>query len=193
MNIDQYSNATATFVVNQGSIQVDGTVFRAIPHGSQTPLSSQYAYQYGGRWNASASYPVLYTSASVAGVRAYVDWQVSYYGVDLADKAPEDQPDLLVLSIQGSFADVATNSGLTFYGLPTTYPIGYLGQEAWTITQPIGAFIYAQGWPGLVTRSATASSWSGLMPEWAEVALFTERAPAPVLVDRLDYRAWYAQ
>jgi hypothetical protein len=77
--------------------------------------------------------------------------------------------------------------------LPTTYPIGYLGQDAWAITQPIGAFIYSGGWPGLVTRSATASSWSGPMHEWAEVALFTERAPEPLLVDRLDYRAWYPQ
>ncbi len=193
MGIDQYNNAAATFVLNEGTIQVNGTLFRAIPHGSQTPLSSQYAYQYGGRWNAPGSYPVMYTSASVAGVRAYVDWQASYYGVNLADWAPEDQPDLLVLSIQGSYADVATTSGLTFYGLPTTYPVGYLGQEAWTITQPIGAFIYAEGWPGLVTRSATASSWSGLIYQWAELALFTERAPLPVPVDRLDYRAWYPQ
>jgi len=193
MSIDRYNNTAATFVLNEGTIQVNGTLFRAIPHGSQTPLSSQYAYQYGGRWNAPGSYPVLYTSGSVAGVRAYVDWQASYYGVDLADWAPEDQPDLLVLSIQGSYANVATNSGLTFYGLPTSYPIGYLGQEAWTFTQPIGATIYADGWAGLVTRSATASSWSGSMHEWAEVALFTERAQSPVLIDRFDYRAWYPQ
>ncbi|SRR6266851_193358 len=193
MNIDQYSNAAATFVVNQGAVQVNGTVFRAIPHGSATPLSSQYAYEYGGRWNAAGSYPVLYTSSSVAGARAYVDWQASYYGVNLADWAPEDQPDLLVISIEGSYADIATNPGLTFYGLPTTYPVGYLGQEAWTITQPIGAFIYAEGWAGLVTRSATAASWSGSMDQWAEVALFTERAASPVLIDRLDYRAWHLQ
>lgn len=190
----RYNSTSATFVINpsnQGTVHVQGTLFRTVPHSSQTPLSSQFAYNLGGRWNPPGSFPVLYTSASVAGVRAFVDWQSDYYGIQWADRAPEDQPDLLVLTIEGSFADVATESGLTFYGLPKTYPIGYQGAEAWTITQPIGASIYAAGWPGLVTRSATLSSWSGPMQEWAEVAIFADKAPTPQLVGRFAYDDWY--
>jgi hypothetical protein len=189
-----YNATAATFVIspsNQGTVQVQGTMFRTIPHSSQTPLSADFNYNLGSRWNEPGTYPVLYMSASVAAARAYVEWQSDYFGLLWADMAPEDQPDLLVLTIEASCADVASDSGLTFYGLPKTYPIGYLGPEAWTITRPIGASIYEAGWPGLVTRSATLTSWSGPMSEWAEVALFTEKAPAPLLVDRLAYRDWY--
>jgi hypothetical protein len=189
-----YNAAAATYVItpaNNGTITVQGNVFRTIPHGSQTPLSSSFAYDLGGRWNGAGTVPVLYTAASVAGARAYVNWQADFAGVDLADWAPEDQPDLLVLSIAASFADVATDSGLTFYGLPTTYPTGYLGSEAWVFTQPIGATIYAAGWPGLVTRSATMSDWSGPLAEWAEVVIFTGQAPVPGLVQRIPYKDWY--
>ncbi len=191
-----YNTTAATFVVSptsQGTIQVQGNLFRTIPHISQTPLSSDFAYNLGSRWNAPGSYPVLHTSGSVAGARAFVNWQAEFFGVPLADAAAEDQPDLLVLSIEATFADVASDSGLALYGLPKTYPLGYQGNDAWTITQPIGASIYAAGLPGLVTRSATLSSWSGPMHEWAEVAIFTDLAPAPRLVDRFSYQDWYLQ
>lgn len=189
-----FNAAAATYVIspaNNGTITVQGNVYRTIPHGSQTPLSSSYAYNFGGRWNAAGTFPVLYTSASLAGARAYINWQAAFSGVALADWAPEDRPDLLVLSIEASFADVASDSGLKYYGLPNTYPTGYLGSESWTVTQPIGASIYAAGWPGLVTRSATMSDWSGPIHEWAEIAIFTTQAPAPSLLQRIDYEDWY--
>jgi hypothetical protein len=191
-----YNTTAANFIIspsNQGAVHVQGMVFRTIPHSSQTPLSADFAFNSGGRWNFPGSYPVLHTSASVTGARAFVDWQSDYFGLPWDDVAPERQPDLLVLSIDASFADVASDTGLTSYGLPVTYPIGYLGSEAWTITRPIGASIYAAGWPGLVTRSATMSSWSGPMSEWAEVAVFTDVSTAPLLIDRFEYRDWYPQ
>ena len=194
MQISGYNAAAATYVTspaNNGTITVQGNIYRIIPHSSQTPLSSSYASDLGGRWNGPGTFPVLYTSASMAAARAFVNWQVNFGGIDLADWAPEDQPDLLVLSIEAAFADVASDSGLKFYGLPTPYPIGYLGSEAWTSTQPIGAAIYSAGWPGLVTRSATMSDWSGPIHEWAEVAIFTGQAPTPALVERIDYKDWY--
>lgn len=194
--MQDYNSSVATFTytpTNGGTISVQGFVFRAIPHSSQTPLSTSYAQSQGGRWNLADSFPVLYTSGAISSVRAFVDWQAQYYGVEWSDRAPEDEPDLLVLQIEGSFADVATNSGLAFYGLPTTYPTGYLGPESWSITQPIGTAIYAACWPGLVTRSASVSNWSGPMHQWAELALFTDKGLAPRLVDRVDYRSWYPQ
>ena len=184
----------ATFTItsaNQGTVAVQGNVFRAIPHGSATPLSTQFAFELGGRWNSPSSYPVFYTSGSVTGVRNYVNWQAENYGLPLDSWAPEDQPDLLVVSVDGSFADLATDFGLVNRGLPPTYPLGYLASESWSITQSIAATLYLAGWPGLVTRSATASSWSGPITEWAEVAIFSERFGTPAMVSRIAYRDWY--
>src|SRR5438309_12016293 len=159
----EYNRTVANYVTstaNNGTVTVQGTIYRTIPHHSKTPLSSNYSYEQGARWNAPGTLPVLYTSGSVAGARAYVIWEEAFSGLPLDDWAVENQPDLLVLSIEASFADLASDSGLKYYGLPATYPVGYLGSEMWTATQPIGAAIAAAGWPGLVTRSATMSDWS---------------------------------
>jgi hypothetical protein len=190
----EFNTTVANYVIstaNNGTVTVQGMVYRTIPHCSRTPLNSNYSYQQGARWNAPGTLPVLYTSGSVAGARAYVAWEEAFSGVALADWAPEDQPDLLVLSIEASFADLATDSGLRYYGLPSAYPVGYLGSEMWTVTQPIGAAIAAAGWPGLVTRSATVSDWSGPIHQWAEVAIFTNQTSVPGLVQRIDYNDWY--
>ena len=192
MDIYRSSGATLSYVpTSGGTITVQGYVFRAIPHSSQTPLSGDFAYAKGGRWNAAGTYPVLYTTGTIATAQAFVNWQAQYYGFDWMDRSPEDQPDLLVLQVDGAFADVATNSGLAFYSLPETYPLGYLGPETWSTTQPIGAAIWTAGWPGLVTRSASLSDWSGKMNEWAELALFADQSPPPRLIDRIEFRDWY--
>lgn len=185
---------SATFTITsagQGTVLVDGNLFRTIPHGSATPLSSQFAFDFGGRWNSPGSYPVLYTSSSVTGARNYVNWQADHAGLPLDAWAPENQPDLLIISVTASFADLATDYGLVNRGLPPTYPVGYLGSDSWTITQTIAATLYMANWPGLVTRSATAPSWTGPITEWAEVAVFSDRAGPPTLVDRVAYKDWY--
>jgi RES domain-containing protein len=191
MNNYAASGATFDYVpTDGGTINVNGYVFRAIPHSSQDPLSTAFSYAAGGRWNAAGTAAVLYTAGTIATARAFVNWQASYYGWDWSDRPPEEQPDLLVLQVNGSYADVATNSGLAFYNLPSTYPVGYLAPETWSITQPIGEVIYNAGWPGLVTRSASLDDWSGQISQWAELVLFPERG-SPLVVDRITYLDWY--
>lgn len=190
----KYNDVTGTLIIRAGgTADFQGNLYRSVPHSSQTPLSTDYAYNYGGRWNPPGTYPVMYTSTSVDGAKAFVDWQADFFGIGWADRAPEDQPDLLVLTFNATLADVATDSGLALHGLPKTYPLGYQSPSAWTITQPIGVSICATGVAGLVTRSASMSNWSGPITEWAEVAIFAQQAPKPVLVDRFAYSDWYSR
>ncbi len=190
-----YNNVVGTFTVNAvdspTTISFTGTLYRCIPHGSDTPLSSTFALNTGGRWNSAGSFAVLYTFASVQVARSFVDSKAEY-GFSWDEIPSEQQLDLVVLNCSSTFADVATDSGLLDYGLPASYPIGYQTVGAYPVTQAIGPTIYSQHHAGLVTRSATASSWDGPMTQWAEVAVFPDHAPPPVLVDRFTFAEWYA-
>jgi hypothetical protein len=86
--------------------------------------------------------------------------------------------------------DLTTAEGLKAVGLPETYPIGFQTPAAYVVTQPIGASLNALGSPGLITRSATAAAWDGPMFHWAEVAIFTDHAPTPTVLERLPYASW---
>lgn len=173
-----------------GSVTCSGTLYRAIPHSSNAPLASEYSLAQGGRWNAAGSFPVIYTGASQQVVRSYVDWHATFYGVPLCDYQPDDLPDLVIMSFSATMADLATDSGLVYYGLPVDYPVGYpAGQH--TATQPIGLSIFNAGCCGIVTRSATVTSWNGPVHLWAEVAIFATQSPQPQLLDRIPFADWY--
>jgi RES domain-containing protein len=169
----------------------NGTLFRCIPNASTAPLSSQYSVSSGGRWNAQGTYPVLYTFLSQGTARDWLSISYANAGVSPADLEPSRLPDLVVLD--GSYDNVAnltTEEGLTEVGLPSTYPVGYTTTAAWSVTQPVGANICSQGHTAILTCSASASSWDGPLENWAELAIFTDNAPAPRLVDRLPYDDW---
>ncbi len=186
-------NDPASFVIDPskpGTIDVSGTLYRAIPHSSQDPLSTQQSLIAGGRWNPPGSFPVLYTGSSMQVIRSFIDWHATYFGIPLATRPRDELPDLAILSFTATVADVASDDGLAHYGLPTNYPEGFSPNDH-SATRPIGVSIYALGMAGIATRSATMSSWNGPISSWAEVAIFTAQSPTPILVDRLDYRAWY--
>lgn len=173
-----------------GSVTCSGMLYRAIPHSSDAPLASEFSVTQGGRWNPAGSFPVIYTGASEEVVRSYVDWHATFYGVPLADFQPEDLPDLVIMSFSATMADVATDSGLVYYGLPVAYPLGYsAGQH--TASQPLGLSIFSAGYCGIVTRSATVPDWGGPIHLWAEVAIFASQSPQPQLLDRIPFAQWY--
>src|SRR5437868_6039175 len=76
MHIYTTSGANFGYVPSDGgTINVNGYVFRAVPHSSQEPLSTAFSYAAGGRWNAAGTAPVLYTAGNIATARAFVNWQ----------------------------------------------------------------------------------------------------------------------
>ncbi len=194
MSTFTYSNVVGTFQYNATdapiTINFTGTLYRCIPHRSQTPLSANFAFNTGARWNCAGSYPVLYTFASVQVARSFADSKASY-GFSWDEIPTEQQLDLVVLQYTGTLVDVATNAGLQCWELPITYPVGYQTADAYPITQAIGQTIYDQQFPGLVARSATAAAWDGPITEWGEVALFSDNTAPPILVDRLTFSEWY--
>jgi len=187
----KYNNVVGTFapIAGTATINFSGNLYRCIPHGSKTPLAPNY--ELGARWNPPSTFAVLYACASVQVARQFIDMKAERYGLPWSDRPKEEQPDLLVLNFGGAVADVATDSGLQMFGLPTTYPVGFQTEEAYNITQPIGLLIYQQGTAGLVTRSASASNWSGPIPNWAEVAIFPHNAASPTITERFQYGEWY--
>jgi len=177
---------TITFVTTDYT----GHVFRCVPHGTKEPLDTSYSLG-GGRWNAPGTFQVLYTFLSVDLARTWAQQQLANVGATPDNTQPERLPDLVVIDCNlTAIADLTRPAGLSSVGLPTTYPVGYETQAAWTVTQPIGAALYNQGTPGLLARSATAKAWDGETSSWAELAIFPDHAPPQVLVDRLPYTAW---
>jgi len=183
-----YTGVTATFnaVVDvPGTIDVSGTFYRVVPHSTMEPTSTQFTYEWGGRWNAPFTFPVLYTSSSVQVARNFVDWTSQYYGLPLGT------PDLLVFNFSARVADFVTDQGLIHYGLPTSYPLEHLGPDSHWMTQPFGQAVFDAGLPGLASRSAVMTSWVGSIGDWADLAIFTTQSPPAVLSDRLPFSDWY--
>src|SRR5713226_410482 len=139
-----------------------GRVFRCIPHSSTEPLSTVSSLQYGGRWNSPESFPVLYTFLNRNLARTWVEARFNRDGVALTDAQPEILPDLLVLECDiEPLADLTSDAGLEAVGLPDTYPKGFETEAAYGITRRIGTQIFNERAQGILTRSATAPTWSG--------------------------------
>ena len=173
----------------QTATTYSGTVYRCIPNSSITPLSTEYSVTYGGRWNAAGSYPMMYTFLSTQVARQWVSARLSPYSLD--EVQSDILPDLLVLNVDlDNVADLAGTEGLQEVGLPSTYPQGYMGSSAWTVTQSVGAVIYQAGHTSILTRSTSATEWSGQVEAWAEVAVFADQAPKPEVTDRISPGDW---
>jgi hypothetical protein len=131
----------------------------------------------------------MYTFLSTQLARQWVSAAFAPY--TLEEVQPENLPDLLVLDLElDNVADLTSNAGLEEVGLPSTYPVGYTTVSAWTVTQTVGATIHDEGHTSILTRSATATEWSGQVEAWAEIAVFTDQAPKSTLTERVPYGDW---
>jgi len=133
----------------------------------------------------------MYTFMSQTLARTWWFNTLTSAGLTMNDVQPERLPDLIVLDCDfDNVADLSVDVGLSEMGLPTTYPNGFRGSDSYVVTQPVGAAIYESGHTSVLTRSASATTWEEPMFNWAELAIFTEQAPEPVLVDRISYGDW---
>jgi hypothetical protein len=168
-----------------------GIVYRAIPHYSDEPLSARYS-SGGGRWNAAGTNLMFYTFTNIETAQLFLTNQAYTEGFEWEAVEPSKQRDLVVMEITAAnLADLATSSGLAQFGLPSNYPVGFERDASWSYTQPIGARVYAAPYAGLVTRSASWTQWTGPITDWAEIGVFPDRIPTPVLLDRIPFDRWY--
>jgi len=172
---------TATFV---------GTLYRCVPASSVDPMSVTFSLR-GGRWNPPGTFAVLYTFLSASLARTFIRTQWAKAGTAIEDLQPQALPDLLVLncSVTG-LTDITTPTGLQNVGLPAMYPVGFESEASWPVTQQIGVRLHGSGSAGVLTRSATATTWTGPQENWAEIAIFPDNAPLPTLTERIPAERW---
>jgi RES domain len=175
----------------QNTTAYSGTMYRTIPATSTTPLATQYSVTTGGRWNAKGSYEVLYTFTSPNTARNFLTTKAAQAGLSLDDLQPSRQQDLVILNgTYGNVADLTTDEGLEEVGLPSSYPIGFMDMNAYSVTQPIGATLHDTGHSSILTRSASATNWEGPMKNWAEFMILVDNAPLPEMVERIPHKDW---
>jgi RES domain-containing protein len=188
------NHGLGTLTHNSTTVTFDfaGTTFRLIPHSSTEPLSTTYSLG-GGRWNPPNAFEVMYSFTNTTTARQYMIALETYGGFSWLAAQPEKQLDLVVLNwnVLG-LVDLATNEGLAVYNLPPSYPSGFQDDSSWPRTQPIGAAIHGADAIGLVARSASATNFAQPVINWAELAMFTHRAPVPEVVERISFDDWYA-
>jgi hypothetical protein len=133
----------------------------------------------------------MYTFLSQVLARTWFFDTLASVNMTVNEVQPDALPDLVVLDCDlDNVADLTGAVGLSEVGLPTTYPEGFRGSASWVVTQPIGAAIYSSGHTSILTRSCTATEWDGSIVNWAELAIFTEHAPEPVMVERVSSGDW---
>ena len=131
----------------------------------------------------------MYTFLSPELARQWAATRMAPYGPNEVE--PENLPDLLVLDWElENVADLTCTTGLGEVGLPSTYPRGFTATSTWTVTQSVGATIHNAGHTSILTRSASATEWSGQITTQAEMVVFTDQAPSPTLTKRIPFGGW---
>src|ERR1700678_3703225 len=105
-----------------------GSSYRVADPAWTDPLDGRYSMQFGGRWNAPGSHPVVYLNADIetarANVRRLLDHQLRDSPFTVEDLEPSELPALVtVTSPVLEHLDLVTSEGCTTSGLPSTYPL----------------------------------------------------------------------
>ena len=159
----------------------------ADPHWAD-PFDGRYSAQYGGRWNAPGSFPIVYLTRGRPGARAYVRRKFAGrpYGPELL--APGEAPVLVETELPDErYVDVVTDAGCQAVGLPKTYPVDAVGEPLpWTRCQPIGQRVWDAAELGIACRSALGPAAG------EELAWFDREGRArPPVRRRTPFDEWY--
>lgn len=152
------------------------------------PLDSSFAQVDGGRWNAPASFGVVYLNASKPTARRNVARLFVGLPYGLEDLDPDEAPVLIATDVpRAEFLDAVSDNGLTAVGLPSSYPNDAAGvRVSHAVCQPIGHAAWDEGRPGVACRSAAPGT--SLVDE--ELARF-DRGVALVETDRWGFEDWF--
>lgn len=167
-------------------------VYRVVRREWADPLDSSFSrLQSGNRWN-TRDFPALYCCCSEIVARAVTLDIFRVAGVELSDLRPQVRPQLVEIQWSGRVADVSSPEGVAAAGFPSEYPSGVEPRS----TQQVAAEWHAEGWEGVVCRSASLGrlgfrDWTGMHERWGELAIFVENAASPpVLLRRRRDLGW---
>jgi hypothetical protein len=156
------------------------------------PLDPSWAARFGGRWNPSGSFPVLYLNEDLATARAQIHalfraWPVN--PEDLRDDAPYGLV-LARLPRRQDVADAVSDEGLDGLGLPGSYPLDARGDPVpHEPCQRIGTPVHAAGLRGVWCRSAATADGSGRELAWFPTG---PRARARSLSEPVPFARWWS-
>lgn len=156
------------------------------------PLDPSWAARFGGRWNLSGSFPVLYLNEDLSTARAQIHALFRAWPVNPEDLR-DDAPYVLVLAglpRRQDVADALSNDGLEGLGLPHSYPLDSRGDPVpHEPCQRIGATVHAASLRGVWCRSAATGDGSG-----RELAWFPSgpRARARSLSEPVPFARWWS-
>src|SRR5271155_1081921 len=133
------------------TIQRSGRYYRVCDPLWDDCCDASFSAQYGGRWNAPGSFPVLYLNATVETAKANALRVYDGEAFGLFDLNPTSRPHLQLVDLtRCTPVDAITTDGLADVGLPDTYPTGI----DHTVCQPIGQRVYDAEHCGIACRSA---------------------------------------
>lgn len=155
----------------------------------QDPLDATYAQRHGGRWNAPASFPVLYVNADLVTAQAQVRHLLAGQPVNPEDLDPPWVLVAAALPRRQRVADAVTPAGLAALGLPRGYPLDDSGRPVpRQRCQPLGSAVRDAGLAGVSCRSAATEDGSG-----RELAWFPARrsSRARAVADPIPFDRWW--
>lgn len=169
-------------------VERGGIHFRVCDPTWKDPLDTSFAKRYGGRWNPTGSFGVLYLCTTI--VVAAGNARRAYEGeiATLFDLLPEQRPDLQLTRVAPlRVLDAVTGAGLRSLHLPPTYPVGV----HWDRCQEIGRHAHRAGENGIACRSADATERTNIVVEGEELVVFDRAMPAVTRLERLAFAQWY--
>lgn len=161
-------------------VRRDGAYHRVANPRWHDPLDGSFSLRRGGRWNAPASFPVVYLNRTIEVARANVRRRFAGRPFGPEDLEPGEAPVLVGTTVPpADYVDVVSDAGCRAAGLPASYPLDAGRAIPHGRCQPIGQRAWDERWPGVACRSAAA----GCGRDDEELAWFErgERLPAATI------------
>jgi hypothetical protein len=156
------------------------------------PLDPSWAARFGGRWNAPASFPVLYLNEDLFTARAQIHALLRAWPANPEDLR-DDAPYVLVLAglpRRQDVADALSDEGLDALGLPSSYPLDARGDPVpHERCQMIGTDVHVARLRGVWCRSAATADGSGRELAWFRSG---PAARARSLGDPVPFARWWS-
>lgn len=170
-----------------------GEYYRVADPAWEDPLDGSYSMRFGGRWNAPASFPVIYFNADLgtarANARRFLTEQFAGQPFSAEDLDPSELPVLVSSDIPPDrYLDVVTRAGIVANGLPATYPGDGSGNVvSWDVCRPEGQKAWDEGLPGIACRCAAALA----PPDGEELAWFDRHEVVLQVKQSQAFQDWY--
>jgi hypothetical protein len=158
-----------------------------VGEGWNNAADTSYSKKFGGRWNPSGTFGVLYLNATMATAKANAVRHLAEHGLEIEDLLPGTGPHLVAFDVEPcELVDVVSDDGVAACGLPEEYPRGVDHVPC----QRLGVAFHAAGEVGIACRSSQMRGTPSTTPDEAPLIDY-EDGTLPTLGARLEFDAWF--